>query len=84
MRCLTVAHTQRWHAYQGTAGTGNVYQGRFTSFLVQFDEQDLRVHRFVVQDAPSGQTSPRARRNWVSYGVRTRAGDRLPGREPAR
>jgi len=26
MRWLTVAHTQRWHAAHGTAGTGHVYQ----------------------------------------------------------
>ena len=32
MRWITVTHTQRWHAYHQTAGTGPIYQGRFKSF----------------------------------------------------
>ena len=35
MRWLTVAHTQRWHAAHGTAGTGHIYQGRYKSFPIQ-------------------------------------------------
>jgi len=35
MRWLTVTHTQRWHAFHGSAGSGHVYQGRFKSFPVQ-------------------------------------------------
>jgi len=35
MRWLTLAHTQRWHAAHGSAGTGHVYQGRYKSFPVQ-------------------------------------------------
>jgi putative transposase len=35
MRWLTVAHTQRWHAVRGSAGTGHVYQGRYKSFPIQ-------------------------------------------------
>jgi len=35
MRWLTMTHTQRWHAFHGTAGSGHVYQGRFKSFPVQ-------------------------------------------------
>jgi putative transposase len=30
MRWLTVTHTQRWHAAHRTAGSGPLYQGRFT------------------------------------------------------
>jgi len=35
MQWLTVAHTHRWHAAHGTAGTGHVYQGRYKVFPVQ-------------------------------------------------
>jgi len=35
MRWLTLAHTQRWHAGRGSAGTGHVYQGRYKSFPIQ-------------------------------------------------
>ena len=35
MRWLTLAHTQRWHAAHGTAGTGHLYQGRYRMFPVQ-------------------------------------------------
>ena len=26
---VTLTHTQRWHAYRGSTGSGHVYQGRF-------------------------------------------------------
>lgn len=44
LRWITVTHTQRWHAYHHTAGTGPVYQGRFKSFPVQTDAHFLTVH----------------------------------------
>jgi putative transposase len=31
MRWLTMTHTQRWHAHHRTAGTGHLYQCRYTS-----------------------------------------------------
>ena len=48
---MTVTHTQRWHAYHHTAGTGPVYQGRFKSFPVQTDEHFLTVARYVERNA---------------------------------
>ena len=35
---LTLTHTQRWHAYRQSAGSGHLFQGRFKSFPIQEDE----------------------------------------------
>jgi len=35
MRWLQMTHTQRWHAYRKSAGSGPLYQGRFKSFPVE-------------------------------------------------
>ena len=51
MRRLTVTHTQRWHAYRGSAGAGHLYQGRFKSFIVQHDAHFLSVCRYVEANA---------------------------------
>jgi putative transposase len=51
MRWLTVTHTQRWHAFHETAGTGPLYQGRFKSFPIAEDEHFLTVCRYVERNA---------------------------------
>src|SRR5260370_42608598 len=51
MRWLTVTHTQRWHAYRHTAGTGPLYQGRFKSFPIEDADPFLTVSRFVARNA---------------------------------
>jgi putative transposase len=51
MYWLTMAHTQRWHAFHGTTGTGHLYQGRFKSFPVQDDNHLLTVCRYVERNA---------------------------------
>ena len=51
MRLVTLTHTQRWHAYRRSAGTGHVYQGRFKSFVVQHDAHFLTVCRYVEGNA---------------------------------
>ena len=51
LRWITVTHTQRWHSYRNTAGTGPVYQGRFKSFPVQTDDHFLTVARYVERNA---------------------------------
>lgn len=50
LRWITVTHTQRWHAFRNTAGTGPVYQGRFKSFPIQTDEHFLTVARYVERN----------------------------------
>ena len=51
MSWLTLTHTQRWHAYRQTVGTGHLYQGRFKSFVVQTDDHLLTVCRYVERNA---------------------------------
>jgi len=47
---VTMTHTQRWHAYRESAGTGHVYQGRYKSFPVQQDAHFLMVCRYVERN----------------------------------
>lgn len=51
MAWLTLTHTQRWHAWHGSTGTGALYQGRFKAFPVQADEHLLTVCRYVERNA---------------------------------
>src|SRR5260370_34174209 len=46
---LTLTHTQRWHAYRGSAGLGHLYQGRFKSFAVEADDHLLALCRYVAE-----------------------------------
>jgi len=57
---LTLTHTQRWHAYRQTVGTGHLYQGRFKSFVVQTDEYLLTVCRYVERNALRAKLVDRA------------------------
>jgi putative transposase len=54
MRLVTLTHTQRLHAHRASAGTGQIYQGRFKSFVVQDDSHFLAVSRYVEANALSG------------------------------
>ena len=60
MRWLTVTHTQRWHSFHGTSGTGPIYQERFKSFPVQGDEHFLAVCRYVERNALTAKLVRRA------------------------
>jgi putative transposase len=51
MTWLTLTHTQRWHAYRKSIGSGHVYQGRYKSFLTQSDEHFLTLCQFVEGNA---------------------------------
>jgi len=48
---LTLTHTQRWHAYHHSMGTGHLYQGRYKSFLVQKDNYFLQLCRYIESNA---------------------------------
>lgn len=50
MAWLTLTHTQRWHAFRHSAGSGHLYQGRFKSFPVQVDEHFLTLCRYVERN----------------------------------
>ncbi len=60
MRLVTLTHSQRWHAYRGSAGTGHLYQGRFKSFVVQSDAHFLTVCRYVEANALRAKLVARA------------------------
>ncbi len=60
MRLVTLTHTQRLHAWRATAGTGQVYQGRFKSFVVQDDRHFVAVARYVEANALNGGLVQRA------------------------
>jgi putative transposase len=60
MHLMTLTHTQRLHACRGSAGNGQVYQGRFKSFVVQDDTHFLTVARYVEANALNGKLVRRA------------------------
>jgi putative transposase len=60
MRLVTLTHTQRWHAYRATTGSGHLYQGRFKSFVVQDDTHFLTVCRYVEGNALRAKLVTRA------------------------
>ena len=67
MRWLTVTHTQRWHSYHETSGTGPIYQGRFKSFPVQEDDHFLTVGRYIERNSLRAQLVSTAERwRWSS------------------
>ena len=71
MRWLTLTHTQRWHAYHRTAGSGHLYQGRFKSFPVESDEHFLTVARYVERNALRANLVERAEDwRWCSLSAR--------------
>ena len=63
MRWLTVTHTQRWHAFHGTSGTGPLYQGRYKSFPIQADDHFYTVCRYVERNARRANLVRKAE-NW--------------------
>src|SRR2546423_15295545 len=68
---LTLTHTQRWHAYRGTAGSGHLYQGRFKAFPVEADDHFLTLCRYVERNAfRAGLVGPAAQWPWGSPGQR--------------
>ncbi|MDR3642114.1 MAG: transposase [Candidatus Doudnabacteria bacterium] len=50
MAWLTMTHTQRWHAFHHTVGSGHLYQGRYKSFPVQTDEYFIQLVRYVERN----------------------------------
>jgi len=71
MQWLTTTHMRRWHAHQGTRGTGPVYQGRFRSFPIQQDGHFLAVCRYVERNALRANLVERAE-DWPWCGLARR------------
>jgi putative transposase len=79
MHLVTLTHTQRLHAYRGSAGNGQVYQGRFKSFVVQDDAHFLTVSRYVEANALNGNLVRRAEDwRWGSLWRTRHAGQHTP------
>ena len=57
---LTLTHTQRWHAYRQSTGSGHVYQGRFKSFPIQDDDHLFTVARYAERNAQRANLVRRA------------------------
>jgi len=57
---LTLTHTQRWHAFRQSTGSGHLYQGRFKSFPVQEDEHLYTVARYAERNALRANLARRA------------------------
>jgi putative transposase len=73
MRRLAHTHTQRWHAFHHTAGTGHLYQGRFKSFPIQEDAHLLDVIRYVERNPSRANLVQRAEQwRWSSLWRRER------------
>jgi putative transposase len=51
LRWVSLTHTMRLHAHDGTGGQGDVYQGRLKRFPVQDDEPFLLVCWYVERNA---------------------------------
>src|SRR5579863_7457964 len=80
---LTLTHTQRWHAFRQSIGTGHVYQGRFKSFPIQEDDHLFSVARYVERNAQRANLTRRAEQwRWGSLyrWQRGSADDRPPRR----
>ena len=84
MRLVTLTHTQRLHAWRATAGMGQVYQGRFKSFIVQGDRHFVAVARYVEANALNGNLTQRAEGwRWGSlWRVRHGEADKPPRLHP--
>jgi putative transposase len=79
MHRVALRHTQRVHAYRGSAGTGQVYQGRFKSFVVQDDAHFLTAARYVEANALNGKLVRRAEDwRWGSLWRTRHGGQRTP------
>ena len=51
LRWVTLTHTQRYNAHNGTSDEGHGYQGRFKRFPIQDDDHFWFVVRYVERNA---------------------------------
>lgn len=50
MQWLTLTHTQQYHVWKRTTGSGHVYQGRYKSFLMEEDSYLLTAIKYVERN----------------------------------
>ncbi len=67
MQWLTLTHTQRYNAFHERIGYGQVYQGRYKSFLVEKDSYFLQLCRYVERNPLRAQLVTQAEQwQWSS------------------
>ncbi len=78
MQRLTITHVRRWLEHRRSVGSGQVYQGRFKSFVCQDDGHFLTLCRYVERNPLRAQRVAHAE-DWAFSSQRTRLGlDRQP------
>ena len=50
MHWLTGTHARRWHTFNGTNGTGPLYQGRYKAVIIESERQFLWACRYVERN----------------------------------
>jgi len=71
MRWVTLTHTQRYHSFHRSVGTGHLYQGRYKSFPIQSDPHFLNVLRYIEANPVRANLARDASLwPWSSYAVR--------------
>ena len=83
MRWVTGTHVRRYHRHHGLKGTGHLYQGRYTSVLIQGDRHLLTAIRYVESNPSRARLVARAEDwPWSSVGARGDIKDRLVAESP--
>jgi REP-associated tyrosine transposase len=83
MRWVTGTHVRRYHRHHGLQGTGHLYQGRYTSVLIQGDRHLLTAIRYVESNPSRARLVPRAEDwPWSSVGARADIKDQLVAESP--
>jgi putative transposase len=75
MHWITLTHTQRWHAFHSTTGSGHLYQGRYKSFPVQTEQYFLQVCRYVESNPLRSHLVERAE-DWQWSSLWTRCNEK--------
>ena len=83
MEWVTGTHVRRYHRLYGLVGTGHLYQGRYTSVLIQGDRHLLTAIRYVESNPSRARLVPRAEDwPWSSLGAPADIKDRLVAESP--
>ena len=85
MRWVTGTHVRRYHRRYGLEGTGHLYQGRYTSVLVQSDRHLVTVLRYTESNAlRAGLVSRAEDWQWSSLGAPANIKGQLLAESPVR
>jgi len=85
MRWVTGTHVRRYHRLYGLVGTGHLYQGRYTSVLIQGDRHLLTAIGYVESNPSRARLVARAEDwPWSSLGAPANIKDQLVAESPVR